>query len=93
MTVRSTSYQTTGFAETAFADYAREAYPTTEGLVNRRGESRDGETRLAVTPYTQYSTPQDIRTLADRCEAGAGADRARFYACLLHDYKKSIAEP
>jgi hypothetical protein len=75
-------------ADTAFAEYAADAYPGTRGLLNRRGEGADGTARLAVTPYLQYGSLQELTARKEACQAQAGRVRAALYACLFHDYKK-----
>ncbi len=69
----------------AFAGYMEEVYPYAKGRIDRRGIFTDETgTRLAISPYMDYETEQELIDAFRDC-ARQPADE--FYPCIAYDYK------
>lgn len=74
-------------AATPFAEYVQDAYPYTRGRLDRHGRFV-GETRnrMAITPYREYVTLEELSDYVRSCLREAGP-RSALYARLCRDDK------
>lgn len=82
-------------------EYLEARYPDTRGRINRYGVFKDNpEMRVAIAPYLQYSSMQEVARLAESIRAGVASREER---CLLtsalrraesspHDFDNAPAE-
>lgn len=59
--------------ETQFKEFAERSEPGIVGQINRRGEFKGQEARMAVMPYIQYRMSSEVWDAANRCEAAIPA--------------------
>lgn len=60
--------------ETRFRELAERSDPAVRGVINDRGEFRGLQSRMAVTPYVQYRTLEELVRRHARCAAPSAAD-------------------
>jgi hypothetical protein len=81
---------------TTLRDAMKAAYPYLRGRIDERGVflNDDGQrlsSRLAITPYTTYRSPAELRSFIAYCEENRPPNEQ--LACLTYDFKNDAPVP